>query len=228
MPPAVELDHLFLCTLVGAPEAEQLNAFGLIEGTANTHPGQGTTNRRFFFANLMLELLWVHDPEEAQSESVRPTQLWQRWANRNHGACPFGFCLRPSLNSNGSNPQLPFSTWEYRPAYLPANLSCRVATNVDLLHEPMLFYIPFGQRQDTYPADRAQPLDHAIGLREVTRVLFVTPHADSVSPELRALVEANLLQVKLGTQYLVELGFDNERQGKQADFRPALPLMLRW
>ncbi|AFY78420.1 MAG: hypothetical protein IGR93_19055 [Hydrococcus sp. C42_A2020_068] len=56
-----ELDHLFICTAIGAPEADRLLSFGLTEGTPNIHPGQGTANRRFFFHNVMLELLWVLD-----------------------------------------------------------------------------------------------------------------------------------------------------------------------
>jgi hypothetical protein len=70
---ALELDHLFIWTDIGAYEAERLVSFGLVEGTPNMHPGQGTTNRRFFFHNAMLELLWVHDPAEARSELIRPT-----------------------------------------------------------------------------------------------------------------------------------------------------------
>ena len=56
-----ELDHCFILTDVGAPEAELLTEFGFVEGEPNTHPGQGSANRRFFFANAMLELVWVHD-----------------------------------------------------------------------------------------------------------------------------------------------------------------------
>ena len=57
----VELDHLFVCTVPGAPEAEELVRFGLREGPSNQHLGQGTANRRFDFANAMIELLWVRD-----------------------------------------------------------------------------------------------------------------------------------------------------------------------
>ena len=57
----IELDHLFVCTAPGAPEAEELVRFGLREGPPNRHPGQGTANRRFAFANTMIELLWVSD-----------------------------------------------------------------------------------------------------------------------------------------------------------------------
>src|SRR5207249_2167482 len=46
---AFELDHVFICTAAGTPEAASLIAFGLTEGTPNTHPGQGTANRRFFY-----------------------------------------------------------------------------------------------------------------------------------------------------------------------------------
>jgi len=67
-----ELDHLFVCT---APEAEKLVALGLHEGPPNRHPGQGTANRRFAFANAMIELLWVSDAHEAQSERARCTLL---------------------------------------------------------------------------------------------------------------------------------------------------------
>lgn len=55
----IELDHLFVCTNPGAPEAEKLVRFGLHEGPPNQHPGQGTANCRFVFANAMIELLWV-------------------------------------------------------------------------------------------------------------------------------------------------------------------------
>jgi Glyoxalase-like domain len=75
-----EIDHVFVCAAFGAPEAEQLIAFGLTEGSRNRHPGQGTANRRFFFRNAMLELLWVESAEEAQGDNVRRLGLWERWS----------------------------------------------------------------------------------------------------------------------------------------------------
>jgi hypothetical protein len=74
----IELDHLFVCTAPGAPEAEKLVRFGLHEGAPNQHPGQGTANRRFAFVNAMIELVWVNDATEAQSKSTRRTLLWER------------------------------------------------------------------------------------------------------------------------------------------------------
>src|ERR1035438_8316466 len=115
---AVELDHLFICVSRGAPEAECLTRFGLIEGPPNVHPGQGTANRRFFFRRAMLELLWVEDQCEAQNEQTAATKLWERWSGRFDGVTsPFGIIMRPA-HWEGITP--PFAAWEYKPDYLPA------------------------------------------------------------------------------------------------------------
>jgi Glyoxalase-like domain len=222
---AFEFDHLFIFTDVGACEADRLVSLGLVEGTSNTHPGQGTANRRFFFHNAMLELLWVHDPEEAKSKLIRPTRLWERWENRNDGICPIGICLRPALVSDKT---VAFSSWAYRPPYLPETLSIAVGTNSDVLAEPMLFQTPFGKRPDQYPTEKAQPLKHHVGLREITRVELVSPTADNPSPEFQAVIDTNQVRVRLGAEYYVELGFDGEVQGHQVDFRPELPLIISW
>jgi hypothetical protein len=220
-----EFDHLFICTDIGAPEADLLVSLGLVEGTSNTHPGQGTANRRFFFRNAMLEFLWVCDPEEARSELIRPTHLWERWANRQSGACPFGFCLRSMTNDGDS---IAFPSWAYRPPYLPEPLSIAVGTNSDVLTEPMLFQTPFGQRPDRYSTEKAQPLEHPIGWQEITRVELVSPAANRPSPALQAAIDTDRIGLRVGAGYCVELGFDGEVQGHRVDFRPGLPLVVSW
>jgi Glyoxalase-like domain len=218
-----EFDHLFICTDVDASVADRLAAFGLVEGSSRTHPGQGTANRRFFFHNAMLELLWVDDPAAAQSEPIQRTQLWKRWIDRTTGACPFGICLRPAPGSAG---EIAFPSWDYRPPYLPPASSIAVGTNSGVLTEPMLFQIPFGQRPDRFPAETAQPLEHGVGFQEITRVQLISPHPPS--PELQAVLDTHLLNLQAGTVYCVELGFDGERQQQRVDFRPDLPLIICW
>ncbi|MBW4550658.1 MAG: hypothetical protein KME35_06050 [Aphanocapsa sp. GSE-SYN-MK-11-07L] len=222
---AFELDHLFIWTDIGAYEAERLVSFGLMEGASNTHPGQGTTNRRFFFHNAMLELLWIHDPEEARSELIRPTCLWERWTHRNDGACPFGICLRPVI---GSDDTVAFSSWAFYPPYLPKTISIEVGKNSDVLTEPWLFQTPFGQRPDQYSVEKSQPLDHSIGLCEITRVELVSPAVNHLSPELQSVVNTKQIKLRGGAEYCIELGFDREVQGKRVDFRSGLPLVISW
>jgi hypothetical protein len=220
-----ELDHVFICTAVGAPEADELRAIGLIEGTSNVHPGQGTANRRFFFHNFYLELLWVHDEEEAKGEPVRPTHLWERWSKRMDGVCGLGFGFRPAVEGSVAPP---FGTWQYRPPYLPEPLSIEIGTNSENLNEPMLFYLSFAGRPESYMPERRQPMQQQVGLSELTRVELTTPHANVVSRELRAVVAAGLVELQREDEYLVTLAFDHERSGKRVDLRPSLPLLLTW
>jgi hypothetical protein len=220
-----EVDHVFMCVSAGGEVASALTEFGLTEGTPNVHPGQGTACRRFFFANSYLELLWVNNPGEAQSETTQPTYLWERWTGRASGVCPLGFGFRSKVHGDGC---VPFISWEYRPAYLPAPLSIHVGSNASALSEPMLFYLPFAKRPDAYLVAKRQPLHHRAGLHEVTRVALAGLHADGLSPELTAVTGAGLLGLSTGSAYLVEIGFDGESQGQHRDFRPMLPLLFRW
>jgi hypothetical protein len=220
-----ELDHFFIWTSVGAPEADCLVKFGLNEGTPNTHPGQGTSCRRFFFRNAYLELLWIHDSAEAQADAVRPLHFWERWSGRANGACPFGFIFRPATQPNGA---LAFATWEYRPPYLPAPLSFQVATNANVLTEPMLFLLPPAQRPDNSPARQRPAPEHAVGVSEVSRIEMIAPCLNNFSPEFKVAKETGLLRVREGAEYLVEVEFDGGRQGKTFAFQPLIPLVFRW
>jgi Glyoxalase-like domain len=222
---AFELDHLFMMTAQGASASDRLLALGFVEGRSRVHPGQGTTNRCFFFQNAMLEFLWVHDPAEAQSEVIQRTHLWERWRDRNSGICPFGLCLRPTVESVGS---IAFEHWHYSPPYLPEKLTIAVGNNSEILTEPMFFQTPFGTRPDQQPIEKRQPFVHPIGLREITRVELVSPMANHPSSEMRSVLDKSHLKLRFGETYWIELGFDEESKGEQIDFRPELPLIIHW
>jgi len=223
---AFEIDHVFICTEVGGPEAEYLKSFGLTEGKPNTHPGQGTACRRFFFANAYLELLWVQSPIEAQSQQSCRTRLWERWSGRKGGACPFGICVRPAAGHQRC--EFPFAIWDYRPSYMPPGVSLGIAKSSETITEPFLCYLQSAQRPDGYATDRQQPLRNAAGLREITRVRMMSPKVQRLSPEFQAAVDAKLLDSDFGERHCLELGFDREKQERIADFRPDLPLVFRW
>lgn len=135
------LDHLFVMTDVGAPQADDLVARGFAEGPPNRHPGQGTACRRFFFANFMLEFVWVENEEETRSEMVHPLRLWERWAGRISGASPFGIALRP-VKREGTTP--PFDTFEYWPSFFPA--PAQVSVRASIIEEPLYFCLPYFER----------------------------------------------------------------------------------
>jgi hypothetical protein len=131
----MEIDHIYICTETKAPAGDLLKEFGLEEGTPNTHPGQGTASRRFYFHNLMLELLWVDNVEEVQNERTKPMRLFERCLLRTNEISPFGIGFRPTTDKDET---VPFSTWDYHPIYLPDFLSIKVADKSPL-SEPMYF-----------------------------------------------------------------------------------------
>lgn len=221
-----DLDHVFLCVSTGAPEARRLLELGLTEGAPNRHPGQGTQCRRFFFQNAYLELLWVVDFKEAQSEAVRRTGLYERWARREGGSSPIGVCLRPGEQGGI---QAPFGAWEYRPPYLLDPLVIQIAKNSECRAEPFAAYLAFARRPDSYEPSRRQPLEHAAGLRAITSLKVGIRQDGPVSPELLA-IERHCPQVRFvaANEPLLEIGFDDEAQRRRADLRPALPLIIRW
>jgi hypothetical protein len=216
------LDHVFVCCSSGAPEGDLLASLGLKEGSPNTHPGQGTACRRFFFHNAYLELLWVRDAREAQSETVGPTRLWDRWSNRGEATCPFGIVLRPAAEAADSDP--PFPTWAYRPSYLPPQIAIEIARDTPLT-EPAFFYLGFQRGRARLGHE---PTTHGVPASELTGVRIWAPTTGPRSPAAEAVQAAGLVTFVEGDQYLMELAFDGARRAGSADLRPGLPLTLRW
>jgi len=214
---AIAFDHAFVCTRVGAPGASKLIEFGLREGAPNRHPGQGTANRRFFFRNAMLELLWVEDAEEAQSEQTRDTRLWERWSAAGRGASPFGIILRPGDGEG----RVPFPAWEYRPESMPG-FAIHIASDTQLA-EPMWCYMEAGLRPD----ERGHVLEHPVGFREITGVRLHCPLFDGavVTP---AMALAGVIELEAGEEHALELEFDGNLTGNRCDFAPELPLVFCW
>ena len=212
----MELDHLFVCTSPGAPEAEKLVQLGLHEGPPNQHPGQGTACRRFSFANAMIELFWVSDPSEAQSECTKRTLLWERWSGRQRDASPFCICVRPV---NPQDTGAPFPAWDYRPAYLPAPLSMQIGEAG--IEEPMWVYLSFmrrAQREGWFTR-------HPIGVREITRLTLTTP-TPLRSSASQAIIESAVLETRTGATSLLEIEFDGRRRMEHLDLRPYLPVIF--
>jgi len=213
MPAAVnaELDHIFVMTSVDAPGAAALTQLGFKEGLPNTHPGQGSACRRFFFQTSYLELIWVHNGDEAQSEPAGRMGLWERWSGRLQGTCPFGIVLRPSIDAADTTP--PFPTWSYRPAYLPQGLSIEVAEAVPLA-EPAFFWLPFRRAGGQNP-------------QTITNVQCLGPFNAS-SHAARFAGAAGMIEFKRHDEYSIELTLDGGVLNKRADLLPALPIRLQW
>ena len=218
----VELDHVLICSPVGAPVAEQLIEAGFREGSPNRHPGQGTANRKFFFDNAFLEFIWVEDEQETRSDLVQPTRLWERMNWQETGVAPFGICLRLSEGDDA-----PFETFDYRPPYIPEGVAIPIATGTHV-HEPMIFINAMSVPPADLPDGASQPLDHPSGARTISHVRVGSPGANEVSEPLLLLARAGFVSLGQSRDYVLELSFDEKRQGQRLDLQPDLPLILHW
>lgn len=218
----MEFDHLFICVAGPANEATQLIEFGLVEGTCNHHPGQGTANRRFFFQNGFIELLFATNRAELHSDLTKPTKLHERFPQRADSVSPFGVCLRPTKVES----KVPFESWSYRPQFLPDQLVIKVASSPS--SEPMWFYLSFGSRPDSVLGDKRQPLVHECGFKEITSVKVFAPMSAGISEPATVISNSSIIEYLEGKEHLLIIGFDNEAQDTERDFRPSLPLIFRW
>ena len=66
----MEIDHIFIFSNNSGKEAKNLIEFGLTEGSSRVHKEQGTKNRKFYFENFFLEILWVINEEEIQRSNI--------------------------------------------------------------------------------------------------------------------------------------------------------------
>ena len=199
---------------------DRLVELGFREGSPNVHPGQGTRNRRFFFDNAMLELIWVENPDEAGSSLIAPTRLWERSRASETGASPFGLCLRQTR----ADEPLPFATWPYQPPYLPPGLAIPIAADTTA-NEPLLFVNPVGARPDRFPVDRREPLDHSAGVREISCVTITIAGDASLSRAFQTVERLGLVRIKRADEPLLELTFD-DALSPPCDLRPSLPLLF--
>jgi hypothetical protein len=160
----MDIDHIFIFTDDFGKVAEDLVLFGLTEGSNRIHVGQGTTNRKFYFENFYLKVLWVHSRKEIESELVKPSGLWKRTEFSNTNVSPFGLCI---VNEDRSN-QLFGGSFKYQPDYFPTGQTIYVLHNNKNPDLPWTFRLPFKGKTKNHN----EPMHHSNGIRKLTQAKF--------------------------------------------------------
>ena len=217
---AIELDHFFILASPGAPEASLLKEIGFIEGPANDHPGQGTANRRFFFADAMLELIYLRDVEEARQGPGSGLLFAERFAAED--ASPFGLVFKGTDDGAVDETDAPFPGWAYHAAYLSAGGYLHVGNNSTDITEPLCIFQPSkgGSRAARLP-------DIHSNVHSVTGIQISLP-LSRPSGTLAIAGQANRLALRFNEPHRMELTLEGARSGQRRDFRPTLPLTIDW
>lgn len=210
MPYKLEVDHIFLFSSSGGEEANELTDFGFVEGSSRVHVGQGTTNRKFYFDNFFIEILWVTSEREIRSVSSSITQLWERSQFRKNGNSPFGLCL---VNSRDTDEMFRDSK-RYQPAYFPRDMSIDIITHEQAPQLPWTFRLP--HTVGVRPHD--EPTTHANGIKRLTHTLFEV-NTDVCYSDFTHYINrsASIRLVSSDRTHLI-LEFDSHVQGKLKEF----------
>jgi len=214
----MQIDHIFIFTNDHGKVADQLVSFGFTEGSSRIHKGQGTTNRKFYFENFFLEILWVHDEDELRSNLVKPTGLWQRANYQTNDFSRFGLCL---VNTGETN-DLFEKSLNYQPDYFPAGLCIDIFTNEHQPDLPWTFRLPF----KGYKKNETEPTEHTNGKKRLTQAQFTykKPSSDDFLEKFK-----NQPQIKFvpSADLTLTLTFDNHIKKSQLAI-PELNLLIEY
>ena len=112
------IDHIFICSKIQGNEANRLLECGFLEGSSRVYPGQGTRNRKFYFENFYLEILWEADSLELASELIQKTGLRDRVRFEESGFSRFGLGLQNTKESDS----IFIGCENYQPLYFPEGM----------------------------------------------------------------------------------------------------------
>ncbi len=214
----MEIDHIFIFSSRQGKETDDLVDFGFAEGSNRIHPGQGTANRKIYFENFFLEIVWVHNEAEVRSDNVSKTKLWERSNFLNNGYSRFGlgFVNTPDTDKLFEN------ATRYQPEYFLPGIHFDILTNEQNPSLPWTFRLPVaGPRKQ---AD--EPVDHTNGIKKLTKAVFGLPTKER--NEFTSTIEANAaIEFHLDSKNELTLEFDNGRKKQNRRF-DRLNLVMRY
>ena len=206
----MDIDHIFIFTNDNGKIADELVLFGLAEGSSRVHVGQGTTNRKFYFDNFFLEILWVHNEAEIKSDLIKPTGLWQREDFKKNDFSPFGLCI---VNTDETE-RLFQNAIKYQPVYFPAGLNIDILTNEEKPSLPWTFRLPFrGQKKN-----ETEPTEHKCGLKNLTSVEFGITNYNNTDEFIQQFAGQDKIRFTLSATNNLTLTFDDNRNGLTKEF----------
>jgi hypothetical protein len=231
----IAFDHVWIVVQPNAPERALLEQAGFrFDPRVNRHEGQGTASVTAEFRNAFLELLWRDAGVPVAPGMERAAEKFQRRMDwRTTGAAPIGIVLHFA----GTAPApVPLASWEVAPSWMPPGSVITMLTPREDLVSPSLSIHP---RSLPVPPDanerlirdrdgNADLLVHPIGVHDVTAVRIVSPRGYTPIRALRYLRDERILGLDVGAEWAVELTFDGGAQGHARDFRPDLPLLIRY
>ncbi len=206
----MKIDHIFIFTADDGKAADVLVNAGFTEGSSRVHSGQGTTNRKFYFDNFFLEILWVHNAAEIKAEPIKSTGLWQRAKFYKNEFSRFGLCM---VNDKTTDKLFEHAN-QYQPNYFPAGKTIAFFKNEDQPSLPWTFRLPFKGQNSC----EAEPKDHPNGIKKLTKAIFEYSTDKQDDSFLKAFEEQPQIEFQKTDRNWLTLLVDEGRRKQKTTF----------
>lgn len=231
----LQLDHVLIWVEKDAPEIEIFKEYGFTSIISGKHPGQGTSGKYIFFLNFYIELLYISDNIEALNNLDNfGCNYIERSEWRVNESSPFGLGLRMlSFNKD----RIPFDYFEYKSSWMSKDGLLMARDNINL-NDPLVFllhpYMEFPNYdsiEELFRDDKPESFKnnhiHDNGIKTLTSYKIHVKTKTGLSNTCYEL-ERNGIKIVKGNEDILELTFDNNKNKKEIDFRPNLPVLIRY
>ena len=209
-------NHVFIFCDNHDEVATEFIEFGFLEGSNRIHPNQGTQNRKFYFDDFYIEILWVHDIKEVTNKLTSPTRLYERSKYNINGTSPFGLCVNYSTQDD----KLFQNSLDYKPTYLPQNMTIEVLPNEDSMTLPWTF-----RWKDTLSNTKInEPINFP--KQKLRKVVFGIKK-NEVKNDYLQLFKSDIICFKNSTHEFLKLEFENVSD-KQIKIFKTVPLSIEF
>ena len=231
----LQLDHVLIWVDKDAPEIEIFKESGFTSIISGKHPGQGTSGKYIFFLNFYIELLYISDSIEALNNLDNfGCNYIERAKWRENKSSPLGLGLKmPSFNKDS----IPFDYFEYKASWMPKDGLLMAKDNINLSSPLIILLQPYMEfpcynsieemLRDEKPEDFKKNHIHDNGIKTLTSYKIYVKTTSGLSTTCNELVR-NGINIAKGDEDWLELIFDNNINNKEIDFRPNLPVIIRY
>lgn len=208
----IHIDHIFIF-VSSKQDANELIEFGLTEGSGNIHLGIGTANRRFFFENFYLEILWVENETEAKNS--QELGIWSRSDYSNNNFSRFGLCLKNTKDTD----KIFKKSIQWEPLFLPKGMHVDILTSDNM---PWVFRFPQNRSKDL----QVEPKVHKLKTKQLSKAIFNLTEKEFQNT-LNFIEDNSILQFQKSMSNSLVLEFDSLHKGKTTKFEK-LNLEIRY
>src|SRR4029079_13437472 len=124
---------------------------------------------------------------------------------------------------------LPWPSWQIpRAAWLPPGEFMEMLTPRENPKGPNVFVTPPSMAIDA-TGNRHYTSPHANGTRRITSLRLLVPDGREIEGlPVADLSNLGVVKLAVGSQWVLEVALDGGAQKKERDFRPQLPLLIRY